>query len=118
MGASPLKKFVSVESLRGWMAWWVVLGHAIHLSGTGSFFSHYPFKLLLAGGVGVNVFMVISGFVIMHLLEQQRETYGQYLFRRGWRLLPMMMALVLLSIAITPLYEAAYLTNPARSTAW
>ena len=110
-----MKKFVAVESLRGWMAWWVVLGHALHLSATTGSFERFPLSLLPAGGFAVNVFMVISGFVIAHLLLQGRESYGQYLFRRGWRLLPLMMAMVLVAIAIRPLYENAYILNPFLS---
>lgn len=62
-----MRKLDSIESLRGWMAWWVVLGHAVYLSGTDAYFSRMPFKLLTANGYAVNVFMVISGFVIANL---------------------------------------------------
>lgn len=72
-------------------------------------------KILPAGNLAVNVFMVISGFVIAHLLMQGRETYWQYILRRGWRLLPLMLAMIALAIAIRPLYENAYVLNPFLS---
>ncbi|MEP9400293.1 acyltransferase [Sphingomonas sp. VNH70] len=107
-----MKKFVAIESLRGWMAWWVVLGHAIHLSGTGALFAGYPLKLLPAGGLAVNVFMVVSGFVIAHLLLGAREGYGPYLLRRGWRLLPLMVVMLALAALVRPLYALAFIDNP------
>lgn len=107
-----MQKLTSVESLRGWMAWWVVLGHAIHVSGTHAWFERYPFKLILSGGWAVNTFMIISGFVITHLLLQRRESYGLYAFRRGWRLLPLMVCMIFVAICVRQLYEYAYIVNP------
>lgn len=107
-----MKNFVAVESLRGWMAWWVVVGHAILVSGTLDYFTRYPVRLLPAGGLAVNVFMVISGFVITHMIFQKEEKYFKYLFRRAWRLLPLMSLMVLAALVVRPLYEFAYIANP------
>lgn len=107
-----MRKLDSIESLRGWMAWWVVLGHAIYLSGCDIYFSHMPFKLLAANGYAVNVFMVISGFVITHLVAVRRESYPNYIAKRGWRLFPLMAAMIALSVLTRDLYYEAYVANP------
>lgn len=107
-----MQKFTSVESLRGWMAWWVVLGHAIHVSGTQAVFDRYPLKIIMSNGWAVTTFMIISGFVITHLLMQKKEGYGLYAFRRGWRLLPLMFCMIVLAVAVRELYEYAYIANP------
>lgn len=90
------------------MAWWVVLGHGLHLAGIENVFSPLVVKLIADGDVAVHVFVIVSGFVITHLLVVKKESYGRYLLRRAFRLYPIYLVCLVLAIATTDLYAAAY----------
>ena len=114
-----MKNFQSLESLRAWMAWWVVLGHALHLTGIGGggapwFLAWLPYgvlQILMQGHTAVNIFIILSGFVITHLLLRKSEPYGPYIARRFLRLFPIFAFCILLAILVTPLYKLAYVDN-------
>jgi peptidoglycan/LPS O-acetylase OafA/YrhL len=95
------------------MAWWVVVGHALHLAGVSSnlaesLFSELVLKVLMRGNTAVSVFIIISGFVIAHLLLIKRENYGRYLIRRWLRIFPVFLVCLIIALLLTPMYEAAY----------
>ena len=78
-----MKKFEAIEGLRGWLAWAVVFSHL-------AYFSNLKWKALHAAGfAAVLVFIIISGFVITHLIIQRPEPYGLYLLRRFMRIFPL-----------------------------
>jgi len=103
-----MKNSVAIESLRAWMAWWVVFGHAAHLSGADQFLNTYLYKLLTNAGTGVDVFIIVSGFVITNLLLIKKEKYSQYIMRRAFRIYPIYIVSVIISIFTLELYSAAY----------
>ncbi|MFG1346775.1 acyltransferase [Xanthobacter autotrophicus DSM 431] len=103
-----MQNFVSIESLRAYMAWWVVLGHASHLTRAADFLPQPVVRLIERGDIAVNVFIIISGFVITHLLASKKENYAPYLTRRFFRIFPVYLFCLILAIAITDLYQAAY----------
>lgn len=107
-----MKNFSSVEGLRAWMAWWVVLGHGIYLSGTPSFVPSFLIRLFGQVDVAVNVFIVVSGFVITHLLQQKRESYGRYIVRRFFRLYPVYVFCLFFAVATVDFYQFAYIDLP------
>jgi peptidoglycan/LPS O-acetylase OafA/YrhL len=82
-----------LDGLRGYLALWVVVGHVMQETTFGR-----------AGGLinqpvlAVDCFMAISGFVIFMLLDQKREHYGTFIFRRFFRIYPVYLILFLLSI--------------------
>lgn len=82
-----IQKIQSIEGLRGILALWVLLTHALSASGLGQNWRG-PFRVVATGQYAVDVFMVISGFVIFYLLNTARERYGQFLYRRFLRLYP------------------------------
>jgi peptidoglycan/LPS O-acetylase OafA/YrhL len=69
----------------------------------------YHFDLHLRGGfIGVDVFFVVSGFVITRMLlttlgEQQstKSILRDFYVRRGWRLLPSLVAVIIATVAAT-----------------
>lgn len=67
-----------------------------------------------AGGfVGVDVFFVLSGFLITGILVEERSTsgtiaYGRFLARRLRRLLPAMLAVLLTTIVVASIVLTAY----------
>lgn len=77
-------RFDAIEGLRAWLAFGVF---AFHLSSITNITSlSYQFRLL--GSDAVLVFMIVSGFVISHLLMTRREAYIPYITRRAFRLFP------------------------------
>ncbi len=74
------ERFDAIEGARGWLASGVMIVHAAvlsHISVDGD-----------TGDTLVIVFMVMSGFVITHLLLVRDESYGIYIIRRFLRLFP------------------------------
>lgn len=68
------------------MALWVAVDHA--LRNAGFLKGNSLLMLLIDGGLAVKVFMIVSGFVITHLLITAQEGYRVYLTRRFLRLFP------------------------------
>lgn len=99
----PNQKLQNIEGLRGLMALWVVAGHAATLAvlplsphgGIG--------RILANGSFAVDVFIIVSGFVIALLLARQHESYGPFLVRRAFRLFPVYWVALLLSVLMLPL---------------
>jgi peptidoglycan/LPS O-acetylase OafA/YrhL len=82
-----MKRFYSIEGLRGWLAWIVVFSHLVQTSdvyadGLGP-------AALRAGQVAVLVFIIISGFVITHLVTERPEPYSRYILQRFMRIFPL-----------------------------
>jgi peptidoglycan/LPS O-acetylase OafA/YrhL len=80
-----MKKFSAIEGLRGWLAWTVVLDHLVEVTnskGVGHGF-------IMAGHYAVLIFIIISGFVITHLVSEKPEPYRLYILRRFMRIFPL-----------------------------
>jgi peptidoglycan/LPS O-acetylase OafA/YrhL len=88
-------RFAAIEGLRAWLAWAVVASHVILFSGLDGWHPLGWF-IFLGGHWAVVVFVMISGFVITHLLIEKAEPYGAYIIRRFMRLFP---AFVLATVA-------------------
>ncbi len=101
-----------LESLRGLMALWVLVGHI--LAGAGIWSHHWPmpFRLIGQGQYPVDVFIILSGFVIFNLLSAKSENYWQFLERRAWRLLPVWFFCLFFSIPLRSLSEQALRLTP------
>lgn len=93
---------LSVQILRAIAAVLVVVCHAVHkqgqLSGSGSVWE--------LGGSGVDLFFIISGFIMCHVTAGRRTTAGEFLSARVLRIIPLYWALTLVALA-------AYAVNPA-----
>lgn len=100
------------------MAWWVVVGHSMQLTGLsyrnvdGGGVLYYLMVLLERGFTAVNTFIIVSGFVITHLLLVKRETYFLYIKRRWLRVYPIFIISLFVAILVQPLYLEAYTTYP------
>ncbi|RYY76143.1 MAG: acyltransferase [Gammaproteobacteria bacterium] len=107
-----LQNFKCIESLRAYMAWWVVLSHGVGLIGiydTGSSFFNLFMKLITWATMPVNIFIIVSGFVITHLLLNKKENYSVYITRRFFRIFPIYIFCILLAIFLANLRDIAYL---------
>lgn len=70
------------ETLRGIAATWVFITHSMVIA-------EVAFWPLSDGGIPVDIFVVLSGFVITLLIINRPEFYLGYLFRRFMRLYPL-----------------------------
>lgn len=88
-GASD-KRVISLQALRGIAAGMVVLAHCVeHAPGDGGN------TALLTGRFGVEIFFVISGFVIAYVAGEGRFDPMQFMSRRIWRVVPLYWVLTL-----------------------
>ncbi len=81
-----------LEGLRGFMAWWVVLGHFLVESGFRGAWLPSLGRIMTNAGYAVDVFVILSGFVITHLLCTQPVSYREFITRRFFRLYPLFLA--------------------------
>ncbi len=96
----------------------------------------HAFPFLRGGFIGVDIFFVLSGFLITALLIEENELHGRiglknFYARRVLRLYPALLAAVAVASAVAiyaglggkdvlkdGLYAVSYLTNPARTLRW
>ncbi len=107
-----LLRLKPLESLRGLMALWVMVAHTLAAAGIWS--HHWPmlFQWISQGKYPVDVFIILSGFVIFNLLSVKSETYWQFLERRAWRLFPVWFFCLFFSIPLLSLSEQALRLTP------
>lgn len=97
-----MKKWQSIEGLRAWLAWIVVLGHCVQAVELTE--ARFVSRLFTAGMPCVIVFIVISGFVITHLLVEKQEAYFPFITRRFFRLYPLFVVTCILGAITLPLF--------------
>ena len=94
-------RLLPVEGLRAYLALWVLGCHALWLAGyPADALAGLP-KLIAMGWYAVDLFIIISGFVIMLSLDKQRETYLQFIIRRFFRLFPVFIVLFVVAIPLS-----------------
>jgi len=105
-----------VEGARAYLALWVVVCHVLWASGyEANRLSGLP-NFLRQGGCAVDVFVIISAFVIFLLMDTKRLSFGQFILRRFFRLFPLFIALFIVAIPLSRVslwnldHAAAYLT--------
>ena len=114
--SEPQVRLGCVEGARAYLALWVVVCHVMWASGyEANQLSGLP-GLLRQGGCAVDVFIVISAFVIFLLLDTKRPAFGPFIVRRFFRLFPLFIALFAIAIPLSRVslwnleHAAAYLT--------
>jgi peptidoglycan/LPS O-acetylase OafA/YrhL len=70
-------------------------------------------RLMVSGSYAVDLFIIISGFVIMHLLDKQGEPYLQFIVRRFFRLFPVFIVLFVIAIPLSQV-DLWNLTNSSQ----
>jgi peptidoglycan/LPS O-acetylase OafA/YrhL len=108
-GKEPVNLF-ELDVLRGFLSWWVVVCHAMWLAGCTIDTLGPLGKLAMDGFAAVDVFIILSGFVITKLSAEKREPYGVFISRRILRLFPMFLVALAASIYVRPLI-ASVLAN-------
>ena len=92
-----MNKIAALESLRGVLALWVVVGHVVSLAYGITELSSVHLGFLYQPILAVYVFIILSGFVIMYLLDKGTLTYGPFLLRRFLRIFPLYLAVLAVS---------------------
>lgn len=89
-----MKRFEALEGFRAVLAWWVVISHMLMFARISGSEMPMGLTVLRQGIIPVYVFIIISGFVITHLLTQKDEPYLVYVMRRFLRLWPVFAVVV------------------------
>jgi peptidoglycan/LPS O-acetylase OafA/YrhL len=108
--------FKGIEGLRGWLAWTVVFAHTAEVFGLDT---RLPKGELLreAGDDAVLIFIIISGFVITHLILEKQEPFFQFIGRRALRIYPAYLVALAFAIATSPLlYQGVFSFSAAPSS--
>lgn len=95
-----MKVIPLIEGFRRYLSLWVVFDHLLAISGYGPSSLNYIFALIRSGWYAVDVFIIISGFVIFYLLDSKRENYKSFIVRRFFRLWPLFILLFFISIPL------------------
>lgn len=106
-----VKKFGAIEGLRGWLAWGVVFSHIPYLTGFQMKGVDAPIRSL--GSFAVLTFMIISGFVITHLIIEKPEPYVSYIIKRFARLFPLFAITCVAGFLTSDLLALAVASDPA-----
>lgn len=96
-----------LESLRGVMALWVVIGHVLLSFPAPSALDGFMWRILCDNVRAVDLFIILSGFAIFHLLGASSDSYSRYLSRRFLRLFPAYIICFAASVAMLPIADAA-----------
>jgi peptidoglycan/LPS O-acetylase OafA/YrhL len=110
-----MKRLFAVDGLRAWLAWSVVLCHCVQAAGLHQFGLLY--QIFWAGPISVGVFIIISGFVITHILLEKKEPYAPYIVRRFMRIFPLFAVACVVGAFTLPLYTQGLSHVSWQSTA-
>ena len=82
------------DSLRGLMALWVVIIHTIQ---SVDIYLPKSINKIVNVSYAVDIFIILSGFVIFLLLDKSKANYSAFIVRRGFRLFPVYLAVLFVS---------------------
>jgi len=91
-------KIKEFESLRGLMALVVVIHHWLSFMGISKGDLSKPLQLLTHGGYAVEIFIILSGFVIFYTLDNRSSTYLAFIRQRFFRLFPLYLFCLIISV--------------------
>jgi len=97
------------EALRGVLAIWVVVGHVA----TASAVHGRLIEAKLYNFYAVTVFILLSGFAIAALIDKKPESYGLYITRRAFRIFPVYLFYLALSVLLANLALETWVHAPA-----
>lgn len=99
------------------MALWVVWGHLVQQAGIGDRWNE-TWDAARDPSIPVFVFMIISGFVITHLITEKREPYLPYLTRRFMRLAPLLWACLAFTLIYDVFFPRVYQWDDANTPSY
>ena len=102
MEGERLHRLPELDGVRGLLAVWVWLYHAIYISGVWKTLPQAA-RFFLGGDKAVDIFIILSGFVISLLLLRERQPYRTYIARRFLRLYPV----YIVCLTVAALFQVA-----------
>lgn len=90
-----MKHIKELDGLRGLMALWVVFGHVF---ATLPAIKHIPPNLM--NTTAVDVFIILSGFVIFFMIDDRKQEYLPYITQRFFRIFPIYLVALIISLAM------------------
>ena len=101
--------YSGLEGSRGILAWIVFLSHVVQQTSIGE---RLPgsWSMMKSGDQAVSLFIIISGFVITHLVLSKAEPWPVYIVRRACRIFPGWLACLTIALLVQP-YEFQFLTD-------
>jgi peptidoglycan/LPS O-acetylase OafA/YrhL len=118
--ARPLTGHISVlDGLRGLAILLVLLCHFVNYDvlGTGSVISRASAKVIAAGWIGVDLFFVLSGFLITGILlrtKKDRGYFRKFYMRRLLRVFPLYYAALAVTFVVFPMLSAPLRARAAQ----
>lgn len=100
---NKVKHIPELDGLRCLLAWWVVIDHILMACGFPAESLPRGVRLLTRGDYAVDVFIILSGFVIFKLIHDTREPYFRFLIRRFFRLFPVFLVCLVIAVFERPL---------------
>lgn len=94
MGMGDMRYIKELEGLRGCMALWVVLGHAL----AALPLIHPKIPAAILNSYAVDVFIILSGFVIFFMINNKKQDYSVYLIQRFFRIFPVYIFALVVSL--------------------
>ena len=95
-----MNKILGLEGLRAYMAVWVFVTHVLTMASFPLYKGSGLGVFLANGAFAVNVFIMLSGFVITFLLKKREMTYRKFIAQRALRLFPAYIFCLLVSVCI------------------
>ncbi|PLM49786.1 hypothetical protein CWN29_27610, partial [Klebsiella pneumoniae] len=90
------------------MALWVVFGHS--LAALPLINTHLPPTAL--NSYAVDVFIILSGFVIFFMIDNKKQPYLQYITQRFFRIFPLYILVLIVSIILIGFTRDVFLLYP------
>lgn len=109
----PNKKLTSIQILRGLAAVWVVVCHAAGLVQHSESMNQALAYGAKYGGFGVDIFFVLSGFVIYYSVHLKKISSSAFFMRRAERIVPPYLALTVVLFVATLVLPGLFRTLTA-----
>ncbi len=93
-------RVVAIEGLRGYLALWVVACHVMWYSGYEDSALRALPQLIFRGFYAVDIFVIVSGFVIFYLLDRRELAASEFIKQRFFRLFPLFFTLFVVSMLL------------------
>ena len=114
------RRIDELEGLRGLLALWVVVSHVVCLCGLDAvrpaLVPRSIWEWLVYAGTAVNVFVILSGFAIFKMLRATPPGYGAFVTGRAFRLFPVYLTCLALTLALISVSGFVSSTAPWHST--
>lgn len=109
----------ALTALRFWAALWVVLFHMLQANlNESSLFD----RVVSRGALGVDLFFILSGFILMHVYAHQfsdgKFSYGEFLRNRFARIYPLHLFMILIMVVAYTMAGQLGLIRDAEGMNW